>query len=262
MWTKKKVSPTKTRRVSKNVTNNSHTVIHKNSNSNDYTELTQRTRGVNQQQWAKMGDKPAKMGNSNENREIKHQSWWLWICAILGNPILAHARMWIRPPVNSVDSWLVGFFSWTLYLYSSFQCFNNEWTIHSWKSALVCFNALGQTSTLDQVLANENLQGCKFDISIYGYHLMCIPRTVAKKPVRTSDYIWPLLRYLEISRVINKLEGCTSLYDSTVWRRHRSWKDQLEKPRTHCIPLLSATFGFPWEFRISGMCPATLLFWH
>jgi hypothetical protein len=24
--------------------------------------------------------------------------------------------------------------------------------------------------------------------------------------------------------------------------------------------LLSATFGFPWEFRISGMCPATLLF--
>ena len=136
---------------------------------------------------------------------------------------------------QSVDSWLVEFFSWTLHVYSSFQCFNNEWTIHSWKSALVCFNALGQTSTLDQVLANENLQGCKVDISIYGYHLMCIPRTVAKKPVR-------------------------SLYDSTVWRRHRSWEDQLEKPRTHCISLLSATFGFPWEFRISGMCPATLRF--
>lgn len=216
--------------------------------------------GVNQQQWAKMGDKPAKMGNSNENREIKHQSWWLWICAILGNPILAHARMWIRPPVNSVDSWLVGFFSWTLYLYSSFQCFNNEWTIHSWKSALVCFNALGQTSTLDQVLANENLQGCKVDISIYGYHLMCIPRTVAKKPVRTSDFhltlialSWDIQGYQQIRGMHNPLW----FYGVT---KHRSWEDQLEKPRTHCISLLSATFGFPWEFRISGMCPATLLF--
>ena len=200
------------------------------------------------------------MGNSNENREIKHQSWWLWICAILGNPILAHARMWIRPPVNSVDSWLVGFFSWTLYLYSSFQCFNNEWTIHSWKSALVCFNALGQTSTLDQVLANENLQGCKVDISIYGYHLMCIPRTVAKKPVRTSDFhltlialSWDIQGYQQIRGMHNPLW----FYGVT---KHRSWEDQLEKPRTHCISLLSATFGFPWEFRISGMCPATLRF--